>query len=91
MPQQYQSTESYLSALINFKHTSSSESSRYPTVSFVRSTSKGSPKGISLEDRSSGSLPRILSRMMAQSAALLQKGPSLSCLIKSDIKFQDIC
>lgn len=58
--------------------TSISASPRYPTVSLVMSTKNGSSRGLSLDERSPGSLPRIVSRITVQSVALLQNGPSLS-------------
>lgn len=43
------------------------------------STENGSSRDVFLDDRSSGSWPRMASRTTVQSAAPLQKGPSLSC------------
>lgn len=61
----------------------------YPTVSFVISTEKGSLKAISLDERSSRSFPLIASRTTAQSAAVLQKGPNLSC--DKRFAFSELC
>lgn len=71
--------------------TSISASSRYPTVSFVMSTMNGLSNEMSLDDRSSGSFPRIASRMIAQSTAVLQKGPSLSCQTNGHPNYYPYC
>jgi len=65
--------------------TSISASSVYPTVSLLMSTENGSSRGTYLDERSSGSFPRMASRTTVQSSALLQKGPSLSC--KSNVRY----
>ena len=58
--------------------TSISASCRYPTVRFVMSNVNGSSREMSPYEGSSGSFPRIASRIIVQSAALQQKVPSLS-------------